>query len=234
LTGRKALVTSQGFSLLLDVRRPGDGPEIDLARWGLVWHPVDSGFARPRGSRRQHPSPPAELAPGSRVVALGGGCGSSLVQIPSRAAYSAAWLSFGRHRAQTSVRGDSMPRQPLSSRWPLRHRLIRRHRSGASRRRATGCRLASPTRTSGGMSCLTVFVQRTGRPSRRTRQCRARCWPQRLNGVRRAFIAAADWLQHSGLSRQGEVRSCARWPEWWLSPYPSMETRDRRTNIKIV
>jgi hypothetical protein len=125
---------------------------------------------------------------------------------PSRAAYSAAWSSFGRHRTQASVHGDSVPRQPLSSRWPLRHRLIRRHRSGASRGRATGCPSASPTRTSGGMSCRTVFVQRTGRPNRRTRQCRARCWPQRLSGVRRVFIAAADWLPHSGLLCQGEAR----------------------------
>src|ERR1051325_2379189 len=33
---RNALATSPGFSALLDVRRRGDGPEIDLARWGCV------------------------------------------------------------------------------------------------------------------------------------------------------------------------------------------------------
>jgi hypothetical protein len=54
LTRRNALATSSGFSILLDIRRPGDGPEIDLARWGCV-------ASRRSGAARPYVSPGAAL-----------------------------------------------------------------------------------------------------------------------------------------------------------------------------
>ena len=73
LTRRNALATSPGFSLLLDVRRPDDGPRVDLARWGSCAS-RRPGVARPRGTSgatfpsHYRPSLPA----GHRVVALEG------------------------------------------------------------------------------------------------------------------------------------------------------------------
>jgi hypothetical protein len=76
VTGRNALATSPGFSILLDVRRPDDGPRVDLAPWG----PVASrrpGASRPRGASEAifpphyRPSLPG-LPPRHRVVALQG------------------------------------------------------------------------------------------------------------------------------------------------------------------
>jgi hypothetical protein len=54
LTRRKALAASPDFSILLDVRRPGDGPGVDLARWGCV-------ASRRSGTARLHVSPGAAL-----------------------------------------------------------------------------------------------------------------------------------------------------------------------------
>ena len=73
LTRRNALATSPGFSILLDVRQPDDGPRVDLARWGSCAS-RRPGVARPRGTSgatfpsHYRPSLPA----GHRVVALEG------------------------------------------------------------------------------------------------------------------------------------------------------------------
>ena len=69
------LAISLGFSILLDVRRPGDDPRADLARWVRVTS-RRPGAARPRGAPgatsavSHRPSAPG-LPPGHRVVALG-------------------------------------------------------------------------------------------------------------------------------------------------------------------
>jgi len=70
---RKALATSPGFSMLLDVRRPGDGPGVDLGRWVLcgipsIWR---SPTARPPGGNS-----PMEPARASSGCAPGMPCGS--------------------------------------------------------------------------------------------------------------------------------------------------------------
>jgi hypothetical protein len=74
LTRRKALATSPGFSMLLDVRRPGDGPGVDLGRWGScgipsTWHSPTT--RHPGGNLRQNRRVHRlALPPGCRVVAL--------------------------------------------------------------------------------------------------------------------------------------------------------------------
>jgi len=80
LIWRNALAISPGFSVLLDVRRPSDGPSVDLAGWGLCgvpsawWSPTARQLGgSPRWNR--HVRCPA-LPPGWRVVALGEGEGT--------------------------------------------------------------------------------------------------------------------------------------------------------------
>jgi hypothetical protein len=73
LTRRKALATSPGFSMLLDVRRPRRRPRSRSCALGFVWHPVDlteSDRAGPRGQPSMRP------ATTSCSSVLGAPCGS--------------------------------------------------------------------------------------------------------------------------------------------------------------
>jgi hypothetical protein len=73
-TRRKALAISPGFSMLLDVRRPGDGPGVDLVRWGScgipsIWHSPTT--RHPGGNPRWNRCVRRLALPlGCRVVAL--------------------------------------------------------------------------------------------------------------------------------------------------------------------
>jgi hypothetical protein len=72
LTGTNALGTSPGCSIVLDVRRSGDGPAVDLARWG--WCGIPSTGRSPTTRCPGGNIPPdrwSSLPPGHRVVALG-------------------------------------------------------------------------------------------------------------------------------------------------------------------
>jgi hypothetical protein len=74
LTGRDALAASPGFLILLDVRRPDDGPRVDLARWGScgITSARRSPATRCVGGNifsNYRPSMPG-LSPRHRVVAL--------------------------------------------------------------------------------------------------------------------------------------------------------------------
>ncbi len=65
MTRRKALATSPGFSMLLDVRRPGDGPRSRSCTLGFVWHTVDLAQPDHAASRGQPSTEPARASFGS-------------------------------------------------------------------------------------------------------------------------------------------------------------------------
>jgi hypothetical protein len=90
LTSRHALATSPGFSILLDVRRPDDGPRTDLARWARVAS-RRPGAARPRGASgttfppHGRPTLP-DLPPRHRMVVLEEGRRDATPNTPRRLA----------------------------------------------------------------------------------------------------------------------------------------------------
>jgi hypothetical protein len=73
LTRKNALATSPGFSLLLDVRRLGNGPRSRSCTLRLAWHPVDLAQPDHAAARGQ---PSTELVCASSGSALGLACGS--------------------------------------------------------------------------------------------------------------------------------------------------------------
>jgi hypothetical protein len=73
LTRKNALATSPGFSLLLDIQRPGNGPKSRSCTLGSVWHPVDLAQPDHAAARGQ---PSAELVCASSGSAPGLACGS--------------------------------------------------------------------------------------------------------------------------------------------------------------
>jgi hypothetical protein len=118
LIRRKALATSPGFSVLLDVQRPDDGPSVDLARWGScgipsAWCSVMSGpHSRLAPS---HPHPMSQVTGPLRCCRL-----SASTPVPPRgvASRSQIWS-----RAGTSTGGVS---------GGLAQRLVGRHSVGAA------------------------------------------------------------------------------------------------------
>jgi hypothetical protein len=73
LTRKNALATFPGFSLLLDVRRLGNGPRSRSCTLRLAWHPVDLAQPDHAAARGQ---PSTELVCASSGSALGLACGS--------------------------------------------------------------------------------------------------------------------------------------------------------------
>jgi hypothetical protein len=108
LTRRKALATSPGFSMLLDVRRLGDGPGVKLVRWGLCGVPsiwCSPTTRHPGGSpRRYRRVRRLALPPECRVVALRGGRGDATPRLPNPVA---AVLRLASRRSARPARARS-------------------------------------------------------------------------------------------------------------------------------
>jgi hypothetical protein len=113
LTGRDALAASPGFLILLDVRRPDDGPRVDLARWGScgITSARRSPATRCVGGNifsNYRPSMPG-LSPRHRVVAL----------IGASARRGAATRPAHRASEHKAVGAAGHEPAPLRS-WPTR------------------------------------------------------------------------------------------------------------------